>query len=137
MAHFAEIDVLKRVTQVIVVGDKDTQDENGNEVESIGAAFCKKLLGGTWLQTSYNTIAGEHSKGGTPLRKNYAGKGFTYDETRDAFIPPKPYPSWTLIESSCQWEAPVSRTKETDPFKKCEWNEAEQRWDEIVTPEAD
>ena len=138
MAYFAEIDILKRVTRVIAVYDEDTQDENGNEVESIGAEFCNKLMrGGTWLQTSYNTYGGEHTKGGTPLRKNYAGKGFTYDETRDAFIPPKPYPSWTLIESKCLWEAPVSRTKETDPFKKCEWNEAEQRWDEIVTPEAD
>ena len=133
MAHFAEIDILKRVTRVIVVDDKDTQDKNGNEVEYIGAEYCNKLMrGGTWIQTSYNTIANKHKLDGTPFRKNYAGIGWTYDETRDAFIPPKPYPSWTLIESTCLWEAPVSRTKETDPFKRCEWNEAEQRWDEIT-----
>tara|TARA_Y100000034_G_C6671511_1_gene294829 strand:+ start:218 stop:619 length:402 start_codon:yes stop_codon:yes gene_type:complete len=132
MAYFAEIDILKRVTRVISVYDEDTQDENGNEDESVGAKFCNKLMqGGTWLQTSYNTYGGVHSGGGTPFRKNFAGKGFTYDETRDAFIPPKPYPSWTLIEEKCLWEAPVSRTKETDPAIKCEWNETEQRWDEI------
>ena len=135
MAHFAKIDnSTKIVLSVHVVDNKDTQDENGDEVESIGQTYLSNLHNGCiWKRTSYNTYGGVHVKGGTPFRKNYAGKGFTYDETRDAFIPPKPYPSWTLIEDQCQWEAPVSRTKETDPFKKCEWNEAEQRWDEIVT----
>ena len=132
MAYFAEIDVLKRVTRVIKIADEDTQDESGKEVESIGAKFCRELMGGgTWLQTSYNTYAGQHNLGGTPLRKNYANIGYTYDETKDAFIPPKPYPSWTLIEDQCQWEAPVSRPTESDPEKRAEWNEEEQKWVEV------
>ena len=132
MAYFAEIDVLKRVTRVIKVYDEDTQDENGIEVESIGAKFCSTLMdGGTWVQTSYNTFKGKHNLGGTPFRKNYANVGYTYDETRDAFIPPKPYPSWTLIEDQCVWQAPVLRTAEGDPLKKAEWNEEEQKWVEI------
>ncbi len=105
------------------------EDKDGNEVESIGAAYLHNIHGSTWIQTSYNTIAGQHTLGGTPFRKNYAGVGYTYDETRDAFIPPKPFPSWTLNESTCQWDPPVLRTKETDWDKSYEWNEAEQRWD--------
>jgi len=132
MAYFAEIDALKRVTRVIKVYDEDTQDENGVEVESVGAKFCKELMGtGTWLQTSYNTFKGKHNLGGTPFRKNYAAVGFTYDETRDAFIPPKPYPSWTLIEDQCVWQAPVVSTAECVPLKRAAWNEEERKWVEI------
>jgi len=64
---------------------------------------------GTWLQTSYNTVAGVHTLGGTPLRKNFAGIGFTYDSQRDAFIPPKPYPSWILNEDTCRYDPPTPR----------------------------
>lgn len=96
MAHFAKIEN-GVVTQVIVVGNKDTSDANGVEKEYIGAAFCERLFGGTWKQTSYNGN----------IRKNYAGIGFAYDEQRDAFIPPKPYASWTLNEETCNWEPPV------------------------------
>tara|TARA_R100000322_G_scaffold146181_1_gene102375 strand:+ start:144 stop:542 length:399 start_codon:yes stop_codon:yes gene_type:complete len=131
MAYFAEIDALKRVVRVIKVYDEDTQDENGVEMESVGANFCRSLMnGGTWLQTSFNTFKGKHNLGGTPFRKNFAAIGYTYDETRDAFIPPKPYPSWTLIEDQCQWQAPVLRTAEGDPEKRAEWNEAEQKWEQ-------
>jgi hypothetical protein len=85
------------VTQVIVVANKDTADANGVEKEYIGAAFCEKLFGGTWKQTSYN---------GT-IRKNYAGIGYTYNADIDAFVPPQPYPSWVLNNDTAQWEAPV------------------------------
>ncbi len=95
MAHFAKIenDV---VVQVIVVDNKDTADANGVEKEYIGAAFCERLLGGTWKQTSYNGN----------FRKNYAGLGYTYDPARDAFIPPKPSDDATLDEATCQWIVP-------------------------------
>ena len=95
MAHFAKIenDV---VVQVIVVDNKDTADASGNEKEYIGAAFCERLLGGTWKQTSYNGN----------FRKNYAGLGYTYDAARDAFIPPKPSDDATLDEATCQWIVP-------------------------------
>ena len=95
MAHFAKIenDV---VVQVIVVDNKDTADANGVEKEYIGAAFCERLLGGTWKQTSYNGN----------FRKNYAGLGYTYDAARDAFIPPKPSADATLDEATCQWIVP-------------------------------
>lgn len=95
MAHFAKIenDV---VVQVIVVDNKDTADASGVEKEYIGAAFCERLLGGTWKQTSYNGN----------FRKNYAGLGYTYDSVRDAFIPPRPSDDATLDEATCQWIVP-------------------------------
>lgn len=97
MAHFAQLDENNVVTQVIVVANKDTADANGVEKEYIGAAFCEKLFGGTWKQTSYN---------GT-IRKNYAGIGYTYNADIDAFVPPKPFASWLLNNDTAQWEAPV------------------------------
>ena len=118
MAHFAQLDENNVVTQVIVVGNKDTSDANGVEKEHIGAAFCEKLLGGTWKQTSYNGN----------MRKNYAGIGYTYDADRDAFIPPKPYNSWTLNEDTCQWEAPVAVP---DDGKVYSWNEETISWVEV------
>lgn len=81
---------------------------------------------GKWIQTSYNTHAGVHSQGGTPLRKNFAGIGFTYDKTRDAFIPPKPYPSWLLNDDTCQWEPPVAYPEGEGLYS---WNEETQSWD--------
>lgn len=118
MAHFAQLDANNVVTQVIVVGNKDTADANGVEKESIGVAFCEKLFGGTWKQTSYNGN----------IRKNYAGIGYTYDATRDAFIPPKPFNSWVLNETTCQWEAPVPMP--TDD-KRYTWDEATTSWVEV------
>ena len=79
---------------------------------------------GEWIQTSYNTRGGQHPEG-RPLRKNYAGIGFTYDSVRDAFIPPKPYASWTLNEDTCQWDCPVAYP--TDG-KKYTWDEATTNW---------
>jgi hypothetical protein len=98
MAHFAELDQNNVVLRVIVVDNKDTADANGVEKESIGVAFCERLFGGVWKQTSYNAYVNK-------FRKNYAGIGFTYDEQRDAFIPPKPAgDGWVLNEETCQWE---------------------------------
>lgn len=97
MAHFAEIGLNNTVLRVIVVANEELLDENGVEQESKGQAFCRNLFGGTWVQTSYNAS----------FRKHYAGVGFTYDSTRDAFLPPRPYPSWTLNETTCVWEPPV------------------------------
>ena len=96
MAHFAEIDQNNIVLRVLVC-------DEGSE----GQAFLQQL-GGTWVQTSYNTAGGQHSLGGTPLRKNFAGIGYSYDPVRDAFIPPKPFDSWGLNETSCLWEAPTT-----------------------------
>jgi hypothetical protein len=83
---------------------------------------------GEWIQTSYNTRAGVHALGGTPLRKNYAGIGYTYDRVRDAFIPPKPYASWTLNEDTCLWDAPVAYP---DDGKQYTWDEATTNWVEV------
>jgi hypothetical protein len=85
---------------------------------------------GEWIQTSYNTLGGEHKLGGTPLRKNYAGVGFTYDRTLDAFIPPKPFDSWELNEDTCLWQAPVPMP---DNGKLYTWNETTTSWDEVPT----
>ena len=128
MAHFAKIDENNIVTTVVVVDDADTQDENGNEVCSIGAAYLNAGLGGTWKQTSYNTRGNIHKLGGTPFRKNYAGKGYTYDSERDAFIHPKPFPSWTLDEDTCLWNAP---TPHPDDGKRYKWDEDSQSWVEM------
>ncbi len=114
MAHYAELDENNVVKRVIVVANKDTADASGNESEAIGVAFCQRLLGGNWKQTSYNGN----------IRKHYAGIGYTYDEGRDAFIPPKPYPSWVL-DSDCNWQAPVPMP---DDGKMYTWDEAAQAW---------
>lgn len=85
---------------------------------------------GQWIQTSYNTLGGVHKTGGTPLRKNYAGIGFTYNTQLDAFIPPKPFASWLLDEETCQWNAPIAK-----PEGLYVWNESIVNWEEFVIPE--
>jgi len=105
MAHFAKLDENNVVTQVIVVNNKEVMDPHtGREDEILGIAFCKKLLGGNWKQTSYNGN----------MRTRYAGVGYTYDASLDAFIPPKPYPSWTLDSSIKNWVAPLTQPTLTD-----------------------
>ena len=84
---------------------------------------------GQWIQTSYNTHGGVHTNGGTPLRKNYAGIGFTYDSVRDAFIPPKPYASWTLNEDTCLWDSPIAYPDDGTFYT---WDEDAQQWNEVV-----
>jgi len=87
---------------------------------------------GTWIQTSYNTRGGVHTLGGTPLRKNFAGIGYTYDAEKDAFIAPKPFPSWVLDEETCVWNAPVSRPDDGEKYK---WNESTTSWDLVPSAE--
>ena len=128
MSHFVEINNSNEVIRGVVLEDKDTQDSDGNEDDSVGIKYLIDAFGGTWLRTSYNMVKGIHQKGGTPFRKNYAGIGYTYDEVRDAFIPPKPFASWTLDEETCIWEAPVAQPEEVGPYN---WNEDTQAWDEI------
>ena len=122
MAHFAEL-IDGIVARVIVVSNADTAS-NGVEDGAIGAAFCANLLGGEWVQTSYNTSGGVNSAGGTALRFNYAGIGYTYDTVRDAFIAPQPYESWVLDEATCRWEAPVAMPSEG----LWVWDEATVSW---------
>lgn len=122
MAHFAEVDENNIVLRVLVVDD--LHESNGQEFLATTLG-----LGGTWLKTSYNTHAGVHANGGTPFRKNYAGIGYTYDESRDAFIAPKPYPSWVLNETSCVYEAPVAYPTDGNAYT---WNEETTSWDEIA-----
>ncbi len=117
MAHFARV-VDGIVEQVIVVNNIDITDENGDEQESLGIAFCNKLLGeANWVQTSYNNN----------FRKHYAGKGLTYDKERDAFIPHKPFPSWLLNEDTCQWDSPVPQPDDYQS-KNYLWSEDATSW---------
>jgi hypothetical protein len=115
MAHFAKV---KNgiVTKVIVAEQEFINNYVDNEA-------------GIWVQTSYNTKGGVHTLDGTPLRKNYAGKGYVYDKERDAFYSPKPFNSWVLNEESCVWEAPVAYP---DDGEKYNWNEETTSWDEII-----
>ena len=83
----------------------------------------------SWIQTSYNTHGGIHTLGGTPLRKNFAGIGYSYDRTNDCFVPPKPYASWSLDTNSCLWQPPVAMPTDN---KMYQWNEATQAWDEVA-----
>ena len=116
MAHFAKV-VDNIVVQVIVAEPEFFESFVDNSP-------------GTWIQTSYNTYGGIHNNGGTPLRKNYAGIGFTYDQKLDAFIPPRPYNSWTLNVESCLWEAPTPHPLD---FKKYRWIEDTLSWVEVIT----
>jgi hypothetical protein len=118
MAHFAEIDSNNVVLRVIVVDNRDTSTPDGTEVESIGVAFCQRLFGGNWVKTSYNGN----------IRKNYAGIGYTYNAGLDAFVPPKPFASWVLNDTTAQWESPTPMP--TDG-KKYSWDEATTSWVEI------
>ena len=117
MAHFAKLDANNIVIEVIVVSNKDTSDANGVEKEHIGAAFCERLFGGTWKQTSYNGN----------MRKNYAGIGYTYREDIDAFVPPQPYPSWVL-NNKAQWESPVPMPADASIQKRYIWDETTIQW---------
>ena len=111
MSHFAKIED-GVVTQVIVAEQDFIDTQEGN-----------------WVQTSYTTHGGQHSQGRTPLRKNYAGVGYVYDSTKDAFYAPQPYPSWTLNETTCLWEAPVAYPSDG---KRYTWNEETTSWTEVT-----
>jgi len=117
MAHFAKIGLNSKVIEVIKVNNEVLRDADGIEQETISIDFLTKLTGwAIWKQTSYNSN----------IRKNYAGKGYIYDEDRDAFIPKKPYPSWILNETTCVYESPVAKPDDGNEYN---WNESTQSWD--------
>ena len=131
MASFAKIGLNNKVIEVLSVVNEVLHDSNGIEQEAIGIDFLTKLTGyPLWVKTSYNTHGGVHDNGGTPLRKNHAGIGYTYDEDRDAFIPPKPFKSWILNEDTCLWETPVVMpTEELEENEYYSWNESIINWE--------
>ena len=114
MAHFAKVN--NGIVEQVIVAEPEFFD-----------TFVDSSPG-QWIQTSYNTHGGVHANGGTPLRKNYAGIGYSYDAQRDAFIPPKPYASWVLNEDTCLWDAPVAMPTDGGRYT---WNETTQAWDAV------
>ena len=120
MAHFAELDETNTVLRVIVVSNSDCLNAEGQEQEAIGVAFCENLLGGRWVQTSYNGN----------MRVRYAGIGYTYDTVRDVFLTPKPYPSWVLDEATTEWISPVPMPEEG----RWVWDEETLTWVEAQLP---
>ena len=128
MASFAKLNSDNIVITVESVVNDVLKDSNGVEQEQIGIDFLKTLYNepnAIWKQTSYNTHGNIHSLGETPFRKNHAGIGYIYDSQRDAFIPPKPYNSWILNETTCLWDAPVARPNDNNIYS---WNEENQSW---------
>jgi hypothetical protein len=124
MAHFSQLDQSNTVINLTKINNENLLDENGIESEIVGIDFCKKIFGEntTWIQTSYNA----------KIRKNHPGVGYTYDHSRDAFIPPKPnFPSWTLDETTCRWEAPIPYP--TDG-KRYQWDETNKTWKDTTPP---
>lgn len=132
MAHYAELGLDNVVQRVIVVSNSD------EPTEAAGAEFCRNLLGGTWVKTSYNTRGGVHygddnqPDGQPQFRKNYAGIGYTYNSELDAFIPPKPYPSWTLDTETCLWVAPTPMPTDGNIYT---WDEATTSWTKLDLPQ--
>jgi hypothetical protein len=127
MASFAKIGLNNKVIEVLSVVNDVLKDSNGFEQEVNGIDFLTKLTGyPLWKQTSYNTYGGVHNNNATPLRKNHAGIGYTYDEDRDAFIPKKPFNSWILNEDTCLWNAPIAYPQDGNIYK---WNESILTWD--------
>jgi len=121
MAHFAEIE--DGIVVRVVVMD--------NEDEANGAELLATLKGGTWVQTSYNTYGGKHRLGGTPFRKNYAGRGYIWREDLDAFVPPRRFDSWNLDTETCLWEPPIARPDDGNAYV---WDEDNLEWMEVEKP---
>jgi len=131
MAHYAFLDRNNIVTEVIVGKDEGEDDINWEEHYS-------RFRGQPCKRTSYNTLGGIHKLGGTPFRKNYAGIGYIYDTIRDAFIPPKPYNSWVLNETTCLWEAPILTPEDSgtgEPYKRYAWDEITLSWVDVTPSE--
>jgi len=122
ISHWAEIDNNNIVTRVLVGNNNDSAGDEGYK-------WLIDNLGGTWVKTSYNTIGGKHTLGGTPLRGNYAGIGYTYDKDLDAFYAPQPFPSWILNKTTFTWEAPVAYPTDGKFYT---WNEENKAWDEVA-----
>ena len=113
MSHFAKVE--NGIVTQVIVAEQDVIDSG--------------LFGTGWVQTSYNTYGGTHKNGGTPMRKNYAGVGYTYDSGRDAFIPPQPFASWGLNETTCLWDAPTPYPTDGKPYR---WDESTTSWIEVT-----
>ena len=137
MAHYAKLGANNRVINVEVVADKDCQNADGIEDEEVGRQFLERIHSWPlWKKTSYNTNAGKHRLGGTPLRGNYAGIGMVYDEDNDIFITKKPYPSWVLNLEEARWQSPVGDapeiTEEEMTTHMYQWNEDNGSWDKVA-----
>ena len=132
MAYFAKLGVGNIVEKVICINNSVITDSNGDQQEQLGVDFINQLYNtrDVWKQTSYNTYLGVHKLGGTPFRKNFAGKGFTYDQIRNAFIPPQPYSSWVLNEDTCEWKAPIDKPNTVlEENQAYVWNESIRNWE--------
>ena len=141
MAYFAKLNSNNIVEQVISINNAVITDANGVEQEQLGIDFINQLYNtnDVWKQTSYNTKAGKYYNSDNTLgdqsktfRKNYAGIGYTYDEIKNAFIPPKPYNSWVLNEDTCNWDAPIPMPNDASVDIRYTWNEETKNWD-LVT----
>ena len=110
MTYFAKVE--NGIVTQVIVAEQDVIDSG--------------IFGNGWVETSYNINRGQNDNIGTPLRKNYAGIGYIYDKQRDAFIPPKPFPSWVLVEETCQWNSPIAYPNDNQNYV---WNEQNQSWD--------
>jgi hypothetical protein len=136
MASFAKLGQNNEIIDVLSVHNNVLKDSNGVEQEINGIDFLTKLTGySLWKQTSYNTFGGVHKLQGIPFRKNYAGIDYTYDETRDAFIPPKPFNSWLLNETTCLWEPPMPMpTEKLEENTYYIWDEETVSWKKKTYP---
>ena len=143
MAHFAKISEENEVLTVLTVENKNLLNDEGVETESVGQAYLEKhnnWPANLWIQTSYNTLRGQHKKGGTPLRGNYAGIGMTYDQDNDIFIGSTPFASWVLNVAEARWQSPIgdkpaltaeqqSQNEAVTHMWVYNWNESGQSWD--------
>ena len=137
MAHFAKIGMNGKVLQVLTLDNKDMLNADGIEDETVGQQYLERHNNWSaqmWIQTCYNTFNNQHRNGGTPLRGNYAGIGYTWDEDNNMFFPKKPYASWVKHLDSASWKSPIGDAPElTEEQKNAKsfysWNEANQTWD--------
>ena len=143
MAHFAKLGSNSKVIQVLTLNNGDMLNADGVEDETVGQQYLERhnnWPAQMWIQTSYNTSNGTHTLGGTPLRGNYAGIGYTWDEDNNIFYSKSPYPSWVLNTTTASWDSPIGDAPDlTDEEKAArthyEWNEGTGAWDK-TTPEA-
>jgi hypothetical protein len=132
MAHFAEIDDNNTVLRIIVIDNANCIDDQGNESEQVGIDYCTNLLGGRWLQCSYNTRMNQHLLGDAPFRGNFPGIGFTYDPENDVFLPPKVYKAWVYEPTIANWVPPFLPPAE--PGKFFNWSNEIDNWVETSYP---
>jgi len=141
MAHFAKLGINGKVIGVHSVNNSDILNADGAEDETVGQQFLERIHGWPapmWIQTSYNTSAGVHRLGGTPLRGNYAGIGAKWDEDNNIFIRKQPYPSWTLNTTTATWHSPIGDAPDITQEERAvgthyAWNESTKAWDEVVS----